>query len=165
MLLRALLGSRVYIFPIRPCEAHSAGRSSCICRVIKVSVRVVSLPGIPLNCRIIMCLYLEEVAVGHPLRKSPVAACSLPLHPNLNHWPPLCDKRWGTNLSKLDPRRILFQTSSQVGEHQRWCASKCSAAATLLSPEWPHVAGLDHCLSFSHPISESDSFTCLWRQL
>ena len=120
MLLGALLGSRVDIFPIRPYEAHSAGRSSCICRVIKVSVRVVSLPGIPLNCRIIMCLYLEKVAVGHPLRKSPVAACSLPLHPNLNHWPPLCDKKvkykfieaWPS--SNIVSNKLLSWSSSEM---------------------------------------------------
>lgn len=58
-----------------------------------------------------------------------------------------------------------FKQALQLRINKRWCASKCSAAATLLGSEWPHVDGLGRYQSVSHPISESDSFQYFWRQL
>jgi hypothetical protein len=51
-----------------------------------------------------------------------------------------------------------FKHALELEISKRWCASKCSAATSLLDCEWPHVDDLDQCQSLSPPIPESVSF-------
>jgi hypothetical protein len=161
VLLKGLFRSRVYIFPIRPVKLAQL-LDSHACRVIKVSVRVVSLPITSLNCRMIMCLYLEVSSVGHLSQKSLMAPCSLPCTttPSLAYL--VTGDRRVQSCRRLDLVENRFKQALELEISKRWCASKCSAATTLLDCEWPHVDDLDQCQSLSPPTLESVRFLSFW---